>query len=95
MEPTSPKLETDVVEALYLSKLERGEGVLCSVLLSEEGGRFYHEQNRNAIIEVTEHELGALPDGYFWVDYRTLNDMVQYSNCLNIQLRNLLTLLQL
>ena len=95
LEPTSPKLETDAVEALFLSKLERGDGVLCSVLLSEEGGRFYHEQNRNAIIEVGDDELGALPDGYFWVDYRTLNDMVQYSNCLNIQLRNLLTLLQL
>ena len=33
-------------------------------------------------------------DGYFWVDYKTLNTLVQVNNCLNIQLRNLLSLLE-
>ena len=95
IEPTSPRFEHDAVETLFLQKLERNEGVICSVMLSEEGGRFYHEQNRNALIEVDENELGALPDGYFWVDFRTLNSMIQFSHCLNIQLRNLLALLDL
>lgn len=95
LEPTSPRLRTDEVESAFLERLERNEGVLASVYLSEEGGRFYHEQNRNAIIEVGENELNDVPEGYFWVDYRTLNSMTQYSNCLNIQLRNLLTLFQL
>ena len=33
---------------------EKGEGVMKDVFLSEEGGRFYHEQNRNVIIDITK-----------------------------------------
>ena len=61
-------------------------------MLSEEGGRFYHEQNRNLILQVDAAELPTLPDGYFAVDLRTLNLLCQINNCLNIQLRNLLSL---
>ena len=39
-------------------------------------------------------ELPVLPEGYFLLDYRTLNEMVQINNTLNIQLRNLLSLLE-
>ena len=69
--------------------------VLCDVLLSEEGGRFYHEQNRNRVVLVDRAALGELPEGYFLLDYRTLNRMCQINNCLNIQLRNLLALLRI
>ena len=64
------------------------------MILSEEGGRFYQEQNRNMILEVSGEELEPLPPGYFWADYRTLNLLTQVNNCLNIQLRNLLSLLE-
>ena len=74
-------------------KLEQKQGILKDVLLSEEGGRFYHEQNRNVIIEIDRDELDDLPPGYFWVDFYTLNQLIQINNCLNIQLRNLLSLL--
>jgi hypothetical protein len=33
-------------------------------------------------------------DGYFWCDYATLNTLVQVNNTLNIQLRNVLSLLE-
>ncbi|MCB6566926.1 NDP-hexose 2,3-dehydratase family protein, partial [Desulfovibrio desulfuricans] len=69
--------------------------VLHNVLLSEEGGRFYHEQNHNVIIEIEKEEVYVSEeDGYFWVDYSTLNQLVQINNCLNIQLRNLISLLE-
>ncbi|WP_440286742.1 NDP-hexose 2,3-dehydratase family protein [Eshraghiella crossota] len=32
---------------------------------------------------------------YFWVNYSTLNMLIQVNNCINIQLRNLLSLLKL
>ncbi|HGM3425452.1 TPA: NDP-hexose 2,3-dehydratase family protein [Clostridioides difficile] len=35
-----------------------------------------------------------MPEGYLWIDYKSLNTMVQFNNCLNIQLRNLLSLLE-
>lgn len=69
--------------------------ILCDVLLSEEGGRFYHEQNRNILIHTTREEIGELPKGFFLLDYMTLNHMCQINNCLNIQLRNLLSLLRI
>jgi oxidase EvaA len=64
------------------------------VVLSEEGGRFYHEQNRNIILYLAAEELPTLPKGYFMVDYKTLVTLLQVNNVLNIQLRNLLSLLE-
>lgn len=78
-----------------MQKMKEQKHVLHDVLLSEEGGRFYHEQNRNVIIEINKEDVIANEqDGYFWVDYKTLNTLVQVNNCLNIQLRNLLSLLE-
>lgn len=77
-----------------LSRKEADNRILHNVLLSEEGGRFYHEQNRNVIIEVEQDQIGEIPSGYFSMDYYTLNILTQVNNCLNIQLRNLLSLLE-
>ncbi|MCM3386867.1 NDP-hexose 2,3-dehydratase family protein [Ureibacillus chungkukjangi] len=85
----------DAITKLFYKKLSSHEGITIDVLLSEEGGRFYHEQNRNIIIELTNEEIPSdLPSGYFWSDFKTLNTLTQVNNCLNIQLRNLLSLLE-
>lgn len=94
LEPTHNKENDNAIETLFRKKLDNKEGVKLDVMLSEEGGRFYHEQNRNVVIEVDEEELKDLPKGYFLVDYCTLNYLIQINNCLNIQLRNLLSLLE-
>lgn len=86
--------EEDSVTTLFWDKLHTQDGIIFDTLLSEEGGRFYHEQNRNILMETTLEEVGPLPEGYFWVDFKTLNQLVQINNVLNIQLRNLLSLLE-
>ena len=63
--------------------------------MSEEGGRFYHEENRNLIIEIDTRELSDLNNDYMWVNYATLNKLVESNNVLNIQLRNLMSLIPL
>lgn len=93
IEPTH-NYDDNIIESLFKRKLESNCGIKIDVLLSEEGGRFYHEQNRNVIVEVHEEELRNLPEGYFLVDYSTLNYLIQVNNCLNIQLRNLISLLE-
>ena len=93
-EPIERAKNRDLVEQIFEKNLEIREGILLDVMLSEEGGRFYHEQNRNVIMEVDKEKLGVLPGGYFWVNYSSLNYLVQVNNCLNIQLRNLLSLLE-
>ena len=84
-----------MIEKLFFEKMEQNQGVLKKILLSEEGGRFYHEQNQNVIIEIEKNEVGELPEDYFWMTYADLNKVIQFNNCVNIQLRNLLTLLDI
>lgn len=85
--------ENNSVEELFFERVRKKQGIHLDVMLSEEGGRFFHEQNRNLIVEIEKDAFGELPEYYFWVDFSTLNYLVQVNNCLNIQLRNLLSLL--
>lgn len=92
--PTS-NYESDSIEKLFKKKLDSKSGIVFKGLFSEEGGRFYHEENINVIMLVDEGEADELPRGYFWVDFFVLNHLVQFNNLLNIQLRNLLSILSL
>ena len=83
----------DSIENLFNEKLKNNDGVLFDHYLSEEGGRFYHEENRNVLIVLNKNEIDYLPEEYMWLDFKTLNYLVQFNNVLNIQLRNLLALL--
>ena len=80
---------------LVQNHLKEHQGILKDVVLSEEGGRFYREQNRNVILEIKPEEMSKLPKGTVWMDFSALNLLVQSNNLLNIQLRNLLSLLDL
>lgn len=97
--PTVQKEATELpddndVEKLFRRKLESKENIIADVILSEEGGRFYQEENRNVIIYIDKYEMQDLPKGYIWSDFGTLNMLTQVNNCLNIQLRNLLSLME-
>lgn len=87
--------DRDIVTDFFYTKLKDKKGIITDVLLSEEGGRFYQEQNRNVILQIEKDELKNLPHEYVWSDYGTLNILTQINNCLNIQLRNLLSLLEI
>ena len=87
---------SSLVDAFFSYNVEHGKGIEFNGLFSEEGGRFYQEQNRNIVMRIEKNDLPAiLPEGYFWADYQTLNILVQFNNCLNIQLRNLLSILNI
>ncbi len=86
--------ETDAITDFFFTQLKQKEKIIFDHLLSEEGGRFYHEQNRNLLMQVKKEELPDIPEDYVWLDYRTLNELGQINNILNIQLRNLLSLLE-
>lgn len=94
-EPTHKISNENEIEKLFRTKLNDKNSVDIDVILSEEGGRFYHEQNRNILINIQDKEIANLPDNYIWVDYGTLNYLIQFNNCINIQLRNLISLLKI
>lgn len=94
-EATKRGKPSDVVEKLYVQQLSLNQGIQRQVMLSEEGGRFYHEQNLNVIMAVDDNAIPNLPDDYLWVNYSTLNYVMQVNNVLNIQLRNLISMIDL
>lgn len=95
LEAGIPESSFTEIDRLFFRLLENSAEIRNNVVLSEEGGRFYHEQNRNIVLRVGADQITGLPDGYFWLDYATLNEMVQFNNVLNIQLRNLLSLMEM
>lgn len=69
--------------------------VIHKSLQSEEGGRFYQEQNLNMIIEASESFPVELPENYCWMTYSQLLLFMKFNNYLNIATRNLLALIPL
>ncbi|MEU2287245.1 NDP-hexose 2,3-dehydratase family protein [Streptomyces sp. NPDC013178] len=60
---------------------------------SEEGGRFYHAENRYLVIEADDDFPPGTPGGYLWVTLGDLNELVRHSHYLNVEARCLLTCL--
>ncbi len=72
----------------------RKEQIRVDTLQSEEGGRFYQEQNRNLIIEADEQfPVDNLPENYIWVSFQQLMLFLHFNNYLNIQSRSLISLI--
>jgi oxidase EvaA len=68
--------------------------VRFSALLSEEGGRFYHRENRYQVIEVPEDYPADEGKNYRWVTPHQLKRLAGLANCVNVEARTLLTCLQ-
>lgn len=71
------------------------EEILLDTLQSEEGGRFYKEQNRNMLILVDDNFDEKIPENYCWMTLNQLNSFLIYNNYLNIQSRSLIASISL
>ena len=65
--------------------------VRYNCLQSEEGGRFFKEQNINIIVEVDDSFPIEVPDNYMWMTLNQLLTFLKFNNYLNIQSRSLLS----
>ncbi len=59
-------------------------------LQSEEGGRFFQEENRNLIVEADARLDLDLPPNYIWMTAGQLKKFIQFNNFVNVQARSLL-----
>lgn len=57
---------------------------------SEEGGRFFREQNKNLIIEVDEFFSEDVPENFIWMTLNQIQVFIKYNNYLNIAARSLI-----
>jgi oxidase EvaA len=80
----------------FISEINKAkkESILIDTYQSEEGGRFYKEQNRNMLIKVDEKFPEDLPQNYAWMTLGQLNSFIRHNNYLNIQARSILACLQ-
>lgn len=69
--------------------------IIHKTMQSEEGGRFFQEQNLNMIIEASEDFPIAVPENYCWMTFSQLLLFMRFNNYLNIATRNLLALIPL
>ena len=67
------------------------ENVVFDTIQSEEGGRFYKEQNWNRIV-IAGDEIGDdLPENYIWMTLNQIQRFLKHNNYLNIQARSLIS----
>ena len=71
----------------------KSEQIRIDTLQSEEGGRFWREQNRNVIIEVDDDFSIDVPYNYTWMTLNQLITFLEFNNYLNIQARSLVSLI--
>lgn len=67
------------------------ERVHFDTLQSEEGGRFYREENRNLIVMAGSDFPADVPDNYIWMSAGQLKEFIKYNNFVNVQARCLLS----
>lgn len=65
--------------------------IRLDVKQSEEGGRFFQEENRNMVIEVGDEFETELPENYLWMTLAQLKLFLKFNNYLNIQSRSLIS----
>ena len=84
----SSKNFADLPFSKYVTNLSE-HNVIFDSLQSEEGGRFFKEQNRNMIILTNDQIDISSYDNYVWMTLNQLNSFIKFTNLVNIQARNL------
>jgi oxidase EvaA len=70
------------------------ESIVYDTMQSEEGGRFYNEQNRNMIVLDLNFLPIQLPDNYVWMTLNQIFEFIRFNNFFNIQARSLISAIQ-
>ncbi|MFI1019109.1 NDP-hexose 2,3-dehydratase family protein [Streptomyces sp. NPDC020965] len=71
----------------------RPEQVRFETILSEEGGRFYHAQNRYIIVESDIDVAPELSSEYRWMALHQMVGLLRHSHYVNVQARSLIACL--
>jgi oxidase EvaA len=70
------------------------ERIIFDTLQSEEGGRFYKEQNRNIMVLADDNFAIEVPEHYIWMTLNQIHQFLRFNNFLNIQARSLISIIK-
>jgi oxidase EvaA len=68
----------------------KNKKIIYSALQSEEGGRFYHLQNLNMIVQMDDNEDIDIPNNFIWITRDQMNKFMPYG-MFNIEARSLIS----
>jgi dTDP-4-dehydro-6-deoxy-alpha-D-glucopyranose 2,3-dehydratase len=63
--------------------------IVFDIMQSEEGGRFYHDQNRYLLVMAESTFPELLPQYFIWMTLNQINTFIKINNVFNIQARSL------
>lgn len=69
------------------------ERILYDTILAEEGGRFYHSQNRYLLVDAGDDVPLEVPDEFCWVTAHQLTGLLRHGYYVNVEARSLLACL--
>ncbi len=80
----------------YIDLLDQipSENIHFDTMQSEEGGRFYHDQNRYVIAEVDSAMVREIKPNYKWMTLGQIKELIRFNNYFNIEARGLLSCLK-
>ena len=64
--------------------------IVFDAMQSEEGGRFYHDQNRYLLVIADSEFPVLLPNNFIWMTLNQINTFIKFNNYFNIQARSLI-----
>ena len=73
----------------YFVEKRKGK-VLYDCLQSEEGGRFFHEQNRYVVLEVGDEFPIDVEEAYIWMTLWQAKEFIKFNNYFNVEARSLI-----
>lgn len=86
-EENRPRFVTEFLSGAISGK------VIVDAKQSEEGGRFYHEQNRNVVFELADDQEIEEHSDFLWLTMAQIKEFLRFNNYLNIQVRSLISAL--
>lgn len=81
----------DVPFLEYVLDVDNKKSILFDNFLSEEGGRFYHDVNRNIVVLAGDDFSEKLPERYMWLTFHQVFNLLRFNNIFNIQARSLIS----
>lgn len=85
---TKPEHSVNYLE--YFTQKNRYR-IIYDSFQSEEGGRFYQEQNRNMVLLVDNDFPVQVNHRYIWMTFRQAKEFIKFNNYFNIEARSLIT----
>ncbi len=86
--------DTHTVPYVYDILSASKKNIHIDTMQSEEGGRFFKEQNRNMIVEVDDTFSNNVPENYCWMTLNQILHLITFNNFFNISARSLISAIE-